>query len=164
MTHPDRERDEAELAALFDETAEAPDGMQLTKLRARAADVPGRRRRSRWLAFAPVFAVFAGALAVVVYRGGPSEVETARTTATTTESPVAPSPSSVGHPPEALQPQQLAATEEPDADLEESAPVAGLAAPDDGLGMDGLSAPGDDADERELDRWLAAADSYLGGG
>ncbi len=77
MTHQDHERDERELKALFDATADEPSGAQLTKLRARAADVPARGRRPRWLAWAPVFAVAAGALAVFVLRGRVEEAPVA---------------------------------------------------------------------------------------
>jgi hypothetical protein len=64
MTDEDREHED--LQRLFDGTAEEPSGPTLTKLAARAADVPGRaRRKSRFLprwAWGPAFAGAALAL------------------------------------------------------------------------------------------------------
>src|SRR5262245_9096852 len=69
MSAEDPERDERELRALFDRTAERLDGPGLTKLRARAGDVPSStRRRPWWLVFAPIMAIAAGALIVVLFR------------------------------------------------------------------------------------------------
>jgi hypothetical protein len=150
MTDLDPERD---LKALFDATAEAPTGAQLTKLKARATDVPARRRRPLWLLWAPFLAVAAGFLAVVVLRGKPAGEQAHLPSATITASeqiastaPPAPSLATPG--------------EEPAGDdLDES--LAGLDDLDDQPSTDVLAAPLDDADEEELDIWLAAADSFL---
>ncbi|HWZ90782.1 MAG TPA: hypothetical protein VNW92_18100 [Polyangiaceae bacterium] len=60
----DEEREHEDLQRLFDATAEEPSGPTLTKLAARAADVPARRKSrflSRW-AWGPAFAGAALAL------------------------------------------------------------------------------------------------------
>lgn len=155
MTHPDHERHESELKALFDATADEASGAQLTKLRARAADVPARGRRPRWLAWAPVFAVAAGALAVFVARGGREEGPVARSSATVQ----APAPTLVASAP-APAPSEPVAEDPPQA-AEDNGAVADLGYGDEGFGIDELSGPLDEADEEELDGWLAATDSFL---
>lgn len=150
MTDLDPER---ELKALFDATAEAPTGAQLTKLKARATDVPGRRRRPLWLLWAPFLAVAAGFFAVVVLRGKPGPEQAHLPSATITASEQI---ASVATPAPSLAPPG----EEPAGDdLDES--LAGLDDLDDEPSTDVLAAPLDDADEEELDVWLAAADSFL---
>jgi hypothetical protein len=67
---PEEELDEARIQALFERTAELPSGALLTKLAARAADVPLRHRRAwAWLSLRlalPASAIVVGALAVVL--------------------------------------------------------------------------------------------------
>ena len=62
--------DEARLRALFDRTADDASGPTLTRLSARAREVPSQGRRS-WLSqlWAPALAVAAGAFAVVLATG-----------------------------------------------------------------------------------------------
>lgn len=65
----DFEKDEARLQALFDATADEPTGVGLTRLRARAAEVPARAKRPAWRSlwvWLPGVAVGAGALALSV--------------------------------------------------------------------------------------------------
>jgi hypothetical protein len=161
MTNPERERDEGDLKALFDATAETPDGMQLTKLRARAADVPALKRRPRWLVWAPFLAVAAGALAVVMLRGSPKEVETARGIASAPVTLVAPGPATVARAPAPPPSNAPLPSDETGPPTDENGAVADLSDPDDGFAMDDLSGPLDEANDEELDGWLAATDSFL---
>lgn len=154
MNHPDDDRDERELKALFDATADAPSGAQLTKLRARAADVPARGRRPRWLAWAPAFAVAAGALAVFVLRGKVEEAPIAGSATTR-----APAPTLVASAPATAPSAPIA--EGPPEPADDDGTVADLGYSDEGLGIDELSGPLDDADEAELDGWLVATGSFL---
>ncbi|MEB2310853.1 MAG: hypothetical protein OZ921_21510 [Sorangiineae bacterium] len=65
----DFEKDEARLQALFDATADEPTGLGLTRLRARAAEIPARAKRPVWRSlwvWLPGVAVGAGALALSV--------------------------------------------------------------------------------------------------
>ncbi|MBI3200490.1 MAG: hypothetical protein HYZ29_03035 [Myxococcales bacterium] len=153
MNDLDHEHDERDLEALFDATAEAATGAQLTKLKARAADVPGRRRRPLWLLWAPFLAVAAGFFAVLMLRGNPEGEQARLPSATTTTSLQAPSVAGVA-------PTPAPPAEEPASD-EGDETLAGLDDLDDGPSTDVLAAPLDDADEEELDVWLAAADSFL---
>ncbi|MEZ4219450.1 MAG: hypothetical protein R3B13_00885 [Polyangiaceae bacterium] len=73
--NPERDDD---LRALFDATADEASGAQLTRLRARAQDIPASARKSFWSRFAvPVFALATGAAAIgLVWRsqsGVPAE-------------------------------------------------------------------------------------------
>lgn len=156
MTHPDHERDERDLAALFDATAEEADRAQLTKLGARAADVPARARRPGWYRWVPVFAVAAGALAVFVARGGPKQAEMADRSATPTAAP----PSALALAPSSAPSLAPRPAEEP-PEAEENGAVADLGYGDEGFGLDELSGPLEDEDEADLDKWLAATDSFL---
>jgi hypothetical protein len=160
MTHPNPERDEADLKALFDATAEPPTGPQLTKLRARAADVPTRGHRSRWRAWAPFFAIAAGALAIFVGRGLGSVGDPTATNTSTELVAAAPAPAppgSVTSPAPAPEPASL----EDVTPEEAGAVMAGLGYGDDGLGVDLLGAPFDEGDADDLDTWLEATDSFL---
>jgi hypothetical protein len=152
MTDFDHDPTESDLRALFDATSEAPTGAQLTKLRARSADVPARRRRSVWLIWAPFLAIAAGFFAVVVLRGDKSDGGSALLPSTANASLTAPSVANVA-------PSPAPAIEPAPDDAEIVVPD--LAGADDGPSMDVLAAPLDDADDQDLDRWLAAADSYL---
>lgn len=150
MTHPDPERDERELKALFDATSAAPDGMQLTKLRARAADVPSRKRAWRWQLFAPFVALGAGAAAVLLLRSGPEPAPVARVDPPALATTPAPA---VAAAPEASAEPRLP------EDVDENGPVADLGYADEGLGIDELSGPADD--EEDLDVWLDATGAFL---
>lgn len=68
---PSRDPDERALRALFDETAEQASGPVLTKLRARAVDVPFAARR-RWRAFWFVAPGLAAGLTALLIAVGPS--------------------------------------------------------------------------------------------
>lgn len=152
MNDLDHDRTENELRALFDATSDSPTGAQLTKLRARAADVPAHRRRSPWLVLAPFLAVAAGFFAVVLLRGDKTDGAAALHSATASISPVAPAPASVA-------PNPVATVDR--APDEVDIPVPDVAGVDDDPSMDVLAAPLEDVDDEDLDRWLAAADSYL---
>jgi len=156
MTHPEHERDEHELKALFDATAEEPSGAQLTKLRARAADVPGRARRPRWLFWAPFAAVAAGALLVVMLQGGAKDAEVARGTSTASVRFEAPAPSVTQHAPAPSQEST------PDEEApEENGALAELGDLNDGDDFEDFPGPLDEPDDAELDDWLAATSSFL---
>ena len=76
MTQHDEEREHEDLQRLFDETASDAPGPTLTKLLARAADIPGQAaRKSRFLprwAWGPVFAAAAATLGgLLALRGVP---------------------------------------------------------------------------------------------
>lgn len=64
MTPEPTDRDEDALRALFDATAEDADGALLTRLQARAADIPGARTRRRFRALSWGWAPGVGGLAV----------------------------------------------------------------------------------------------------
>jgi hypothetical protein len=183
MTRPDLDRDEARLQALFDATAENPDRVQLTKLRARAADLPRRERRFAigrlWAAFA---AVLAGALIVALFRGvgrGPdgvarSALPTAHERVPAPElqasaqpapappsperpAPAPPEPSDVARAPEPA-PSGSADSEATPSDREAREAVAGIGmGDDDGDWLDPLSEPAED----EVDAWLSATGAFL---
>ena len=164
----DPERDEAELRALFDRTADIADGPGLTKLRARAADVPGLgRRRSWWWVFVPFVAVAAGALIVVSMRGGSAREQALR--GGSESAIVAPSSPEVSPSALALQssrpPPSSAGEANPEeaADLDSDEAVADLGADDEGNGGDLFAALDEPADE-DVDAWLAATSAYLEGG
>lgn len=160
MTERDPERDETELRALFDRTAEAPDGIQLTKLKARAMDLPGRRKRSAFWLFAPLVAVAAAALGVVVLRGGPapsSAPSAAVAPPGLSESAARAAPT----PAPALASSPAPSAEDSDPELDDPDVGDLYAADDDSSAGDLLGPPDDDASEEELDGWLAATDSFL---
>jgi hypothetical protein len=145
---PDEELDEARLQALFERTAELPSGPLLTKLAARAADIPPARRRRFWipLRFAlPATAVVAlGLVALVVPREG--------------DGPGAPSNAplalAVAAPPSALAPP--VDPDEPEA--EELADWIDFTDEGDELSLDPMHGPASDA---ELDTWLVATAALL---
>lgn len=75
---PESDLDEARLQSLFDRTADVATGPTLTKLSARAADIPARTRRRPWwmslrLAL-PASAALAGVLAVLMLPDASGEV------------------------------------------------------------------------------------------
>jgi hypothetical protein len=168
MTPEGPDRDEAELRSLFESTREAPDGVQLTKLRARAVDVPLRaQRRPWWLVWAPLAAVAAGALVIVVARsGGTPELavgggETAATseqsavpTAVAKSTTPAPSPSA----PPAPAPGEEDETSDPELDSPEDE-LAGLN--DYEPNSNDIFAALDEPAEEDVDAWLAATSAFL---
>lgn len=160
MTGPEHDRDEARLKELFDATAEAPDRVQLTKLSARACDVPTRGRRpGRWQLWAPFAALAAGALAILALRGfhAPTADVARAPSAVVTPNPARLAPSAL-----ALAPEPSATASAPgDLDGPENdngEAVAGLAGADDeGDWLAPLSEPAED----DVDVWLSATDAFL---
>ncbi len=149
MTH--EHDDETRLRALFDRTAMDASGPTLTKLRARAADVPTGARRSVWQRlFAPALAVAVGATAVVLATGPFSGLK---------PEPVA--STQVKHSATVILPSVTApAVQAPE-------PVPATAAMDDfGFGDsadDSLLSPLDGpANDEDIDAWLDATESVLG--
>lgn len=151
--HTEDDHDEARLAALFNRTAELPSGPTLTKLSARAADIPARaRRRPWWRSFgflAPASAALAGVLAVLALPDlrEPAPVEPVARTAPTI---VAPEPSSAR--PTVAESVDEYGGEEWVAELgfaDETPP---------GFALDPMYAPTSDA---ELDAWLHATETLL---
>ena len=139
--------DEARLRALFDRTADDASGPTLTRLSARAREVPSQGRRS-WLSqlWAPALAVAAGAFAVVLATGQfaslkPTPVASTPASASPSEAPVA----------------------RPAPERSEAA-VAGV--DDFGFGEsanDGILSPLDGpTSDDDVDAWLAATESVLG--
>lgn len=150
MTEHDRE--EARLEALFDSTAAEPDRMQLTKLRARAAEVATlRRRRPWWQLLVPVAAVAAVALVT--------------TLGTRTRDPAMPNAALASLSAPAIGPTAsvpLAAAPADDGELAESdldVPLAGASMLADDPGD--LFAPLDEPSEDDADVWLSAAGAFL---
>ncbi len=156
MTPHDPHPDDSRLQALFDRTAEEPTGAQLTRLAARAAEVPGRSRRLSWPVWllGPALAATA-ALVLVLRTGGPAADSPATEIALsvprqtiaqgaaslTAEAPVAPSYDEIF---------PAAATAMFTGEVDDFDPLGGS-----------LEGPTSDDD---LDAWLAAADEILGGG
>jgi hypothetical protein len=153
----DHDRDEARLQALFDETASEPDRMLLTKLRARAIDVPAaRKRRPFWAWLAPALALAAGALLVVAaQRGGRPDARVAETSAPVLhENTPAPAVALTTARPDATQASPTKPElEDPESFEDLDAPLAGI-----GLLGDDFDDPAS-AQEQELDVWLSAADA-----
>jgi hypothetical protein len=153
----DHDHDEARLQALFDETASEPDRMQLTKLRARAMDVPaGRKRRPFWTWLAPALALAAGALLVVAAQRGPLHTApVTKTAAPVVHENTAPAPVAL----ETARPEPTRAAptkpapEDPELFDELDEPLAGIGL----LGDDGDDATS--SQEQDLDVWLSAADA-----
>ncbi len=153
------DKDEAELQKLFDATAEDASGPLLTRLAARAVDVPAHakpRWRSLWV-WLPGLAVGAGALALAVG------------TATHTPPGVPPRPSAIAlraaPSATAVAAPQSAQVVEPTADVPALDVVAGLDSDGLGssadLGVGALDGPPPDAD---LDAWLYATGELLDNG
>lgn len=165
MTEPGRE--EARLRALFDETASDADRVQLTRLRARALDIPSRRaKRSPWRLLGPALALAAGALIVVfAQRGGPRAVNPsqnaeARASAAGRDAALSPSRLSVASArPKAPAVRGSAGAENgEDGDSELEVPLAGAAFGDESDDLLGpLYASADD----ETDAWLIATGAFL---
>jgi len=163
----DRDRDEERLQELFDRTGAEPDGVQLTKLKARAVDVPARARTRPWAWIgAPLAAALALALVVFIVRardsrapeatalsGGPTLHEQVPASATPLASAA---PSLAAEPSEQ---DELSDDTLGDLDSDLDAPVAGLSSladdPEDWL------APLDSPADEEVDVWLSAAGAFL---
>lgn len=151
------EQDDFEdLQQLFDRTAEQASGPLLTKLRARAVDVPERAPRATWRRWLlPTFAFAGGALvATLALGGGEPAVEPLA------HVPV-PAQLSVPSAPAAAEPaaQSPAASPSLDPELEGLDHLAGELDNDDLWA--GLAIP---AEDTELELWLAGAEYYLAGG
>ncbi len=156
MTHPDEDR----LRALFDETASEASRPTLTKLRARAADIPELAQKRRgWLPrlLGPLVAVGVGAAAVTLATRGLDG------SAPLPSASIARSGVHIELP--ASAPPAPAAGTLPGAAEDESELALGM---DDfgwSGGGDGLLSPLDlPAEDTELDAWLDATASLTGGG
>jgi hypothetical protein len=159
--------DEARLKQLFDASAARPSGPVLTKLRARAAEVPDRAPRApRWLprwAWSPLLgglAVGAGALAVTIGVSLDRQPEAGPSPEVVTHAPVqAPAPSALAASPSSTPSQDDVA----DDVFDEGAELAefDLGVDDPYLDVDALDDPAED----DLDAWWeATADLVEGGG
>lgn len=147
MTRPEEEFDD--LQALFDATAEEASGPTLTKLRARAAEVPERARRRPWwrtfgLAAPAAAAAAVGALAVMTLPGTPQPLASFQ----------APSV------PELVSTANAAPAAEPAQAADDEAALTALAFDESpsGFALDPMYAPTSDA---ELDAWLDATEGLL---
>lgn len=162
MTHPDHDPEEAGLRALFDATADDLGGPGLTKLRARAADIPARRRPMWWKLWAPALTVAMGGLLVLgistMNRPDSPAAAPAPTVVAEKTAPPAPAPSVAPAPLLEDDPEELAALDDP----EETDGADDEMALDDGA--DDLLAFGVPSDDEELDAWLEATDELLGEG
>jgi hypothetical protein len=163
------DRDEARLRALFDETIEPATGPTLTKLAARAADVPERARRTPlWL---PRWAWRPAAAGLVVAAGALG----AAFAGTRVDAPSPPQPAAVEAHLAAPAPaaavsadarDRRTAAPEPDLDVDESLELV-LADGDwegdvdDDDALDSVYGPPSDAN---LDAWLYATSAVLEGG
>ena len=151
--------DDRSLQELFDRTASPPTGAQLTKLAARAAEVPERARSRAWWPAWVLGPTLVAASALVVFVAWP--VPTPEVPGT-----VAPI-GSVARAPEAPTPapdEVLASSSDPTLydDLLPTATAMFSVESDEFDALGGsLEVPSDDED---LDAWLAAADDILGGG
>jgi hypothetical protein len=160
MNHNDEEQEHRDLQALFDGTAEAASGPTLTKLAARAADIPERASRKprffpRW-AWGPAFAGAAMGLGALLALHATRHVEPGHAAQTASAAPtasfaVASAASSDREP--ATDEPRTAAAEEPADNLE----LLGDA--DEGAHFD-VAGPQSD---RDLDAWLAATKELSGG-
>jgi hypothetical protein len=145
---PEEELDEAKLQSLFERTAELPSGPTLTKLVARAADVPRNKRRDwSWLSLRlalPASVVAVAAAVVIVPRlgeppapGRPAPVALAAASSAPALAPLET---------DQLDPQELVASIDFD-DVDGSE-----------LSLDLMHEP---ASEAELDAWLVATATLL---
>lgn len=158
---PNRDPDEQALLALFDETADAASGPVLTKLGARAADVPLAARR-RWRAFWFVAPGLAAGLAALLITLGPSlrRPSAPASSATMTESARPGAAASAQAPSPATPSRTPSVAPEPGAELgsladldDESSDATGA-----GLSFAPLYAPEPDKD---VDAWLYATQTVL---
>ena len=163
----DRDRDEERLQRLFDRTSAEPDGVQLTKLKARAVDVPARARTRPWgRIWAPLAAALALALVIFVVRSRESRApEATALSADPTlheQVPASATPLASAAPSWVAEPSErdeLSDDSLGDFDSDLDAPVAGLSslADDTEDWLAPLDAPADE----EGDVWLSAAGAFL---
>jgi hypothetical protein len=157
MTQAEEDQDHEQLRRLFAETAQEASGPTLTKLAARAADIPSAARKSRFLprwAWGPVFAGAAVALGgLLTLRGA-------------TRAPIQHSPELGSAAPAVNKAVAVASARELGAALprpavaDESADnLELLGDADEGARFD-VSGPQSD---RDLDAWLAATKELSGG-
>ena len=158
MTH-DEAREHEELRRLFDETASNAVGPTLTKLAARAADIPERALRKprflpRW-AWGPAFAGAVAALGgLLVLRAVPPKPAPQRASEPSSAVPVA----SVAVATASARAVSAAAPHAPPGDEPGDGPEL-LGDADEGARFD-VSGPETD---RDLDAWLAATKELSGG-
>ncbi len=151
------EHDE-DVRALFDSTAAEASGPVLTKLKARARDIPLTARRSWWARFAaPTFALVTGAAAAAFLLRATPEVAapmgtSATVVAATTQAPVAANPATA---------EPAPAVQDPDVlDDESEEEMAGLEAVAWGDSDDLWSGASIEA-EADSEDLLAALDSWM---
>lgn len=160
MTPQDEDPAHAELERLFDATAREASGPTLTKLGARARDIPQQAPRKsgllpRW-AWAPVFGVMAlTAGALLAVRGAHSPPKLAESSAAVPSAATPPWPAAMGSNAAEVAPRAPEPTS--GEELSDNAELSGDA--DDGAHFD-VSGPQSD---RDLDAWLAATKDLSGG-
>jgi len=160
MTAQDEDPAHADLERLFDATAREASGPTLTKLGARARDIPQQAPRKsgslpRW-AWGPVFGVFAlAAGALLALRGAHPPAKSAERVAAVPSTATPPWAAATGSTGAgvATRAPELA----PGDELSDNAELSGDA--DDGAHFD-VSGPQSD---RDLDAWLAATKDLSGG-
>jgi hypothetical protein len=170
MTQEDQEHQE--LQRLFDATAETAPGPTLTKLAARAADIPERARKSRFLpswAWGPACAGMAMALGALLalratHHIGPQRADGAALGTTTPAVSVAASASASSSPDVSSDPEATSSDAPDPAPRTAANDEAGdslelLGDADDGAHFD-VAGPQSD---RDLDAWLAATKELSGG-
>lgn len=154
---PDDELDETRLQALFDETAELPGGPTLTKLGARAREIPVQARRRPWwyslrIAAPATGMALAGALAVLMLPG-PDRDNLA---------PPAPIPVAQAN---GITPSTTSATppsvSEPSEDEADTQIAFGFAETDDGLSSSIAPEAIESESEAELDAFLVATSDLV---
>lgn len=148
------ERDEAQLRELFDRTALEASGPTLTKLKARAADVPETApSRGFWRWLFPALAFAGGAALTAVVLRTPDVPEPVATASPSQV--VAPVEASSVAPPPAL--EEVVANMEFDEDLNGLDHLTGDVHSDVAMWAD-LAPASDDTD---LEMWLSATESFL---
>lgn len=177
----DENHEDEKLSTLFDGTAEQPSPASLTKLHARAADVPGRVRRQRSIAWIvlPTALGSIAALAFVLVQHRSTSFSPTRPLAAVPRAvdtrPATPSTAPAEPPSAVARSESTAApTSEPAADdvtdelgfdTDDSDDAIGAAAaldtelgPSEGDGIDAMDDPPSDAN---LDVWLRATDELM---
>lgn len=160
MTAQDEDPAHAELERLFDATAREASGPTLTKLGARARDIPQQAPRKsgllpRW-AWGPVFGVIAlAAGALLAVRGAHSPSRSVEHVAALPSAATPPWAAATGS--NTAEVALRAPEPSPSEELSDNAELSGDA--DDGAHFD-VSGPQSD---RDLDAWLAATKDLSGG-
>lgn len=160
MTAQDEDPAYADLERLFDATAREASGPTLTKLGARARDIPQQAPRKsgvlpRW-AWVPVFGVFAAAAgALLALRGAHPTAKSAERVVALPSAATPPWAAASGS--TAAEAVARAPEPTPGEELSDNAELSGDA--DDGAHFD-VSGPQSD---RDLDAWLAATKDLSGG-